>query len=153
MSHVYFTFSVSALKLVGCKITSCESILRFKSTRFVFNACIKRLYEKPAGRDPALIRRIQRRRYWRFFFRRSLYDDESAFKLRWFAVRNNVECDPRNPRLRSKILFRRFRATVPRFTRVISFLVGIFVFTERRYTGSNIQCTEINRVLNEYVDL
>jgi hypothetical protein len=50
-------------------------------------------------------------------------------------------------------LFRRFRATVPRFTRVISLLVGIFVFTGRRYTGSNIQCTEIDHVLNEYVDL
>ena len=117
----FFTVVVSALKLVGCKITSCESFLRFNNTRFVFNACIKRLYERPAGRDPALIRRIQRRRYWRFFFRRSLYDDESAFKLRWFAVRNKVEWDPRKPRLRSKILLRRLRATVPRFTRVISY--------------------------------
>ena len=96
---------------------------------------MKRLYVRPAGREPALIRRIHKRRYWRFFFRRSLYDDESAFKLRWFAVRNNVECEPRNPRFSSKILFRRFLATVPRFTRVInSIVLEIFVFTRRRYT-------------------
>ena len=81
---IYFSFTVvvSALKLVGCKITSCESILRFNNTRLTFNACIKRLYEIPAGRVPALIRRIHKRRYWRFFLRRSLYDDERAFKLR-----------------------------------------------------------------------
>jgi len=113
-------FCVSCVKLVGSKITSCESILRFNPTPSVFKACINTLYVIPAAREPALIRRIHKRRKSRFFLRRSLYEDESAFKLRCCAVRKRVECDPRNPRFRSKILLRRFLATFPRFTRVIS---------------------------------
>ena len=61
--EAFYCCSLSVLKLVGCKITSCDNILRFNNTRLTFNACIKRLYEVPAGREPALIRRIHKRRY------------------------------------------------------------------------------------------
>jgi len=56
------------MKTGRCKITSCESILRFNTTHFTFKWWMKRLYVIPAGRAPALIRRIHKRRYWRSFF-------------------------------------------------------------------------------------
>jgi hypothetical protein len=123
-SELYATWAVarSFSKLIGCNTAICETIFRLSCTHCVFKPWMNILYRIPAGRDAALIRRIQRRRYWRFFFRRSLYDDDRAFKLRWLAVRNNVEWAPRKPRLRSKILLRRLRATVPRFTLVIRYV-------------------------------
>lgn len=92
---------------------------RFKNIFDFLKEKIKSLYFIPCNRTAALIRVIQRLLKSRRRWSRSRWEAESAFKARWFAVRKRVEEEPRNPLAIFKILFRRLRATFPRFTRVI----------------------------------
>ncbi len=121
----YFTSfikSTTCWNAISSRLANWARTLRFKHIFELLKEKRKSLYLIPCDRTAALILVIQRLLKSRRRWSRSRWEAESAFKACWFAVRKRVEEEPRNPFAIFKILFRRLRATFPRFTRVILLL-------------------------------
>ena len=121
-----FIKSTTCWNAISSRLANWARTFRFKHIFELLKEKRKSLYLIPCDRTAALILVIQRLLKSRRRWSRSRCEAESAFKACWFAVRKSVEEEPRNPFAIFKILFRRLRATFPRFTRVI-LLLDIYV--------------------------